>query len=300
MCEDGCRWEVVNSIPRFVTVRHYTEPFGLQWRTFPKVQLDSHTGLSISLDRVKFSLGEFYHRLSHPNALNVLEAGCGAGRFTEILLSFPLVRLCSIDSSTAVEAVSVNCPQEERHRIYQADISRLPFAPRQFDLVFCLGTVQHTRSPEETIGKLYEQVRPGGTLVFDHYDSRVRGLTNPVRELCRFFIKRMTPERGLRATTRLVDMFFPFYRAARNSPFLLFLLSKLLMIQTAYHLPQLNDQQQYQYALLDTHDSLTDWYKHGRTKRQIERILTDLGAEQIEVFRGGNGVVGRCRSPVQA
>ena len=300
-CEDGCRWEVVNSIPRFVAGRHYSEPFGLQWRTFPKVQLDSHTGLSISLDRAKFCLGGFLHRLADPSdALNVLEAGCGAGRFTEILLSFPSVRVHSIDSSTAVEANSVNCPQDERHRIHQADILRLPFAPRQFDLVFCLGVVQHTESPEETIGKLYEQVRPGGTLLFDHYVSRVRGLTNPVRVLCRFLIKRMTPERGLRATTRLVDLFLPFYRAARNSPFLLFLLSKILPLHTGYHHPQLNDRQQYEYALLNTHDGLTDWYNRSRTERQIERILTDLGAEQIEVFRGSNGVVGRCRRPVQA
>lgn len=297
-CEDGCRWEVVNSIPRFVAGRHYSEPFGLQWRTFSKVQLDSHTGLSISRDRAKFSLGEFYRRLSRPEALNVLEAGCGAGRFTEVLLSFPSVRVHSIDSSTAVEANSDNFPQDERHRIYQADILRLPFAPRQFDLVFCLGVVQHTESPEETVGKLYEQVRPGGTLLFDHYVSRVRGLTNPGRVLCRFLVKRMTPERGLRTTTRLVDLFFPFYRAAGNSPFLLFLLSKLLPLQTGHHHPQLNDRQQYQYALLNTHDALTDWHKHSRTERQVERMLTDLGAEQIEVFRGSNGVVGRCRRPI--
>lgn len=134
--------------------------------------------------------------------------------------------------------------------------------------------------------------------MFDHYVSRVRGLTNPGRVLCRSLVKRMTPERGLRATTRLVDLFFPFYRAARNSPFLLFLLSKLLPLRTGYHHPRLNDRQQYQYALLNTHDSLTDWYQHSRTKRQVKRMLTDLGAGQIEVFHGSNGVVGRCRRPV--
>ena len=68
----------------------------------------------------------------------------------------------TVDMSTAVEANQENLPQTDRHRIVQADAVRLPFAPRQYDIVFCLGVIQHTPVPEETIEKLYAHVKPGG------------------------------------------------------------------------------------------------------------------------------------------
>jgi hypothetical protein len=67
-------------------------------------------------------------------------------------------------------------------------------------------------------------------------------------------------------------------------------------MMTYFHeLPQLNDQLQYEWALLDTHDSLTDWYKHLRTTTQIQSTLKKLGAVEIHVVPGGNGVEARCR-----
>jgi hypothetical protein len=48
---------------------------------------------------------------------------------------------------------------------------------------------------------------------------------------------------------------------------------------------------------LDTFDHLADRYKRLRTPAQIRRTLTSLGAYDIEVWRGGNGVEARCRKP---
>ena len=232
--------------------------------------------------------------------MNVLEAGCGAGRFTEVFLNHPSVSLHSVDASVAVEANQKNCPQNEKHRIYQADITRLPFRAHQFDLVFCLGVVQHTPSPEETIRHLYNQVREGGALVFDHYYFRAAGITNPARFLLRLFLKRMKPEKAIRVSNAIVDVLFPLHRASKNSKFLQFVLSRLSPLQTAYFHPQLNDRIQYQWAQLDTHDGMTDWYKHSRSKDQIRDILARIGSEHIDVFpaiKGGGGVVGRCYRP---
>jgi hypothetical protein len=49
--------------------------------------------------------------------------------------------------------------------------------------------------------------------------------------------------------------------------------------------------------LLDTHDGMTDHFKRFRTCKQIERRLQQLGAVQIEVRRGGNGVEAICTKP---
>ena len=75
----------------------------------------------------------------------MLEAGCGAGRFTEILLQLPAAAVTSTDLNSAVEPNQVNCPQSARHRIVQCDIKDLQFPPAQYDMVICLGVLQHTR-----------------------------------------------------------------------------------------------------------------------------------------------------------
>jgi hypothetical protein len=53
----------------------------------------------------------------------------------------------------------------------------------------------------------------------------------------------------------------------------------------------------YEWMLLDTHDAMTDVYKHRRTAREIRRVLEGLGAEDIHVAHGGNGVEASCRKP---
>jgi len=166
VCAKGCEYDVRDEIPRFVGKSSYADAFGVQWRTFRRTQLDSYTGLELSTARARRCLGEgLWDNLE---GATVLECGCGAGRFTEVLLARG-ARVVSIDLSEAVDANQENCPQSGSHRIAQAHLSQLPFEPRQFDIVFCLGVIQHTPNPEESIARLYEQVRPGGTLVIDHY-----------------------------------------------------------------------------------------------------------------------------------
>src|SRR5258708_31060874 len=83
LCERGCRVPVVRGIPRFVESANYAAGFGLQWKAFSKTQLDSHTSLTISRDRLAGALGGSLEVLQ---GKSVLEVGCGAGRFTEVML----------------------------------------------------------------------------------------------------------------------------------------------------------------------------------------------------------------------
>ncbi|HWC73198.1 MAG TPA: class I SAM-dependent methyltransferase, partial [Gemmatimonadales bacterium] len=139
ICAQRHEWSIDASIPRMIVDRHnYTDAFGLQWNTFRKTQLDSYCGTDISLKRARRCIGPEAWAFLHEHPSEVLEAGCGAGRFTEVLLGTG-ASVTSVDLSNAVEANQENFPQNDRHRVVQADLLRLPFAPRQFDLVFCLG-----------------------------------------------------------------------------------------------------------------------------------------------------------------
>jgi SAM-dependent methyltransferase len=277
------------------SARTYADAFGLQWNVYRKTQLDSHTGTPISRRRAQRCMGEeAWNMLGRDAGTDVLEVGCGAGRFTEVLLAEG-ARVTSVDLSTAVEANQANFPQNERHRVLQADVMRLPFAPRQYDIVFCLGVIQHTPSPEATIAKLYDQVRPGGWLVIDHYAYNLSSFTKVTAWLVRSVVHRMSPERGLRWTERLVALFFPLHRALRHNHAAHALLSRISPISSYFHAYPFNDALQRQWSLLDTHDWLTDWYKHYRTKGQIRRTLERLGVVELTCENGGNGVEAHSR-----
>jgi SAM-dependent methyltransferase len=295
ICSKGHSFPIVNGIPRFVPSTSYADPFGAQWNRYRLTQLDSYTGQPITRDRVRRCLGE--NIWNDLRGKEVLECGCGAGRFTEVLLATG-AKVTSIDLSSAVDANALNCPIDSHHRIAQADILQLPFSPQQFDLVLCLGVIQHTPKPQETVAQLYRQVAPGGALVLDHYTYQI-GWYTKTSPLFRAFLKRLPPQKGIAAAERLVDLFLPSHkRAATRSRLARALVNHMSPVVSYYTVfPELDDDLQREWALLDTHDSLTDWFKHFRTRGQIQRILEKLGAENIWCEYGGNGVEARACRP---
>jgi 2-polyprenyl-3-methyl-5-hydroxy-6-metoxy-1,4-benzoquinol methylase len=290
-CPPGHCYALEQGIPRFVPRERYAAAFGLQWERYRRTQLDSYTGTTLSRARARRCLGEAGWAALED--AQVLECGCGAGRFTEVLLGQG-ARVTSVDLSSAVDANQQNFPQDQRHRIAQADITALPFAPGSFDVVFCLGVVQHTPIPEVTIAALARHVRPGGLLVFDHYTYTPAWLVSTA-PLFRRVLRRLPPEQGLKATEMLVRLLFPLHSRARRYRKIL---NRISPVQTYYHVfPELSEEAQREWALLDTHDVLTDWFKWFRTPTQIRTVLERLHLKEIEVWRGGNGVEARARAP---
>jgi 2-polyprenyl-3-methyl-5-hydroxy-6-metoxy-1,4-benzoquinol methylase len=294
ICEAGHSFPVVNAVPRFVAASTYADHFGEQWKRYRLTQLDSYTGHPITRDRMRRCLGEtLWNAL---DGLDILECGCGAGRFTEILLGRG-ARVTSIDLSDAVDANIVNFPIGPRHRVAQADILELPFPKGRFDVVICLGVIQHTPNPEATIQQLSEHVRLGGWLIIDHYTYDL-GWYTKTAPLFRTILKRLPRRTSMRFTERLVDMMLPIHKRVSRSRLrsIVYRLSPVLTHYGTY--PDLSDQLQREWALLDTHDSLTDFFKHFRTRGQVLRQLQTLGLQEIWCEYGGNGVEARARRPV--
>lgn len=300
VCAKGHAFPVKDGIPRLLLgTDTYADAFGEQWNLYRTTQLDSYTGSTISRDRLRRCLGEeLWARLHGTARVDVLEVGCGAGRFTEVLLENAAAHVTSADLSSAVEANQVNCPQSPRHRIVQCDVTALPYRPGSYPLVVCLGVIQHTPDPQRTIRALYEATAPGGWLVIDHYTRSLSHYTKVSALMLRPILKRLSPRMGTIATEKLTAMWFPLHRKVRRHKGLQYLLSRVSPLLTYYHTyPQLEDRLQYEWALLDTHDHLTDYYKHFMSVAQMRSILAGLGAIEITVARGGNGVEGRCRKP---
>src|ERR1043166_792475 len=84
-CELGDTYLRENGIPRFVPRETYADSFGAQGRKYRLTQLDSFSGTAVTAQRTRRCLGEeLWASLA---GKKVLECGCGAGRFTEVLLS---------------------------------------------------------------------------------------------------------------------------------------------------------------------------------------------------------------------
>lgn len=291
--ETGEKFPIVNGIPRFVSEDNYAAAFGNQWKTFPKPQLDKHAGSTWSKDRLERCLGIPVAELK---GKTVLETGCGAGRFTEVFVEAG-AQIHSVDLSAAVETARDNVGNHPNVVYAQADINELPFPKNSFDYVVCLGVVQHTPDPEKTISRLYEYVKSGGTLVIDHYRWRLSYFFNS-KPLWRKYIKRLPSDKSMRLVHRLVDFFFPLhwkYRHNKVAWWLLHRISPLIEYTRTY--PEKDYQWQYEMSLLESHDSLTDYYKHLRTEKSIRKTLERLMAKNIHVTRGGNGVEARAMKP---
>jgi len=297
-CPLGCTFPVVKSIPRFVSEAKYVRSFGLQWNVFRTAQLDSHNQTSISKDRLERLLRAPLKTLK---GKEVLEAGCGAGRFTELLLSAG-ANVFAVDLSEAVESNYANCGSYPNYLVCQADILRLPVWPGQFDVVLCIGVVQHTPNPEETMRALCSHLKPGGILIMDHYTYGYAITFS--RRILRSWLLRMSPGFSLIFCRRLVWALWPMHRLlwkvrggriSRIARMFLLRVSPIIDYQEAY--PKLGEDLMRTWALLDTHDTLTDVYKHLRGANEISRHLHSCGMIHIETAYAGNGVEVRARHP---
>lgn len=158
----------INGAFRIVSDNNYSQNFGFQWNKFQKTQIDREVSNSKqSTERLLTTTSWDKENLQ---GKSILEVGCGAGRFTRVVLEHTNAQIHSVDYSNAVEACYVNNKDfENRLFIYQASVYELPFEKNQFDKVFCFGVLQHTPDVDKSIECLIEMVKQGGELAVDFY-----------------------------------------------------------------------------------------------------------------------------------
>lgn len=280
---------VLGGILRFVPHANYSHSFGYQWNLHRKAQLDSQTGMSISRERL-FSVTGWPEDLT---GQNILEAGSGAGRFTEILVQTG-ANVFSFDYSSAVDANQANNGAAKNLCLFQADIFRIPLHPRSFDKVLCLGVLQHTPDPERACASLARCVKPGGELVVDVYAKRLTALVS-WKYLLRPITKRMDQKILHAFVERAVDWLLPLavwfrHRTGRIG-------ARLLPIVEYSHLG-LPASLNREWAILDTFDMYSPAHDHPQTDSTLRRWFREAGFEQISVSEGPNGIVGKGRLPL--
>ena len=281
-------YPIVGGVPRFVSAENYAASFGYQWKIHARTQLDSFTGLPISSDRL-FLASAWPRDMSGET---VLEAGSGAGRFTEVLLSTG-AHVVSVDYSAAVEANALNNGAARGLLLCQADIFSLPVRERSFDRVMCLGVLQHTPDPPRAFQSLARAVRSGGSLVVDAYENRVMSMMH-WRYFLRPLARRMSRETLYKWTERLVPPLVA--PAALLRRWFGRVGARVLPISEFSYLglpPNINRQ----WAILDTFDMLSPRFDYPQSLSTVRTWFEACNFSDVVVFRGPNGIIGRGVAP---
>lgn len=284
----GADFPIIRNVPRFMPNDDYAESFGFQWNVHARTQLDSFTEKSISRDR-------FFDATMWPSDLSgqtVLEAGSGAGRFTEVLATTGAT-IISFDLSSAVDANYQSNGQNARLLILQASILNIPVRPRSMDKVVCLGVIQHTPDPAEAFSCLANCVRPGGELVIDVYAARLRSLLS-WKYLLRPITKRMDNKRLYRIIERATPVLLPV------SAFLFRILGRFgprLLPIVHYPSLELSAELARSWSILDTFDMYSPAHDHPQSIATVRSWFDAVGFVDVSVRYGLNGIVARGRRP---
>jgi 2-polyprenyl-3-methyl-5-hydroxy-6-metoxy-1,4-benzoquinol methylase len=271
-------------LPRFVDSDGYAASFGFQWQAHARDQLDSATGSTLSRDR-------FFRGTGWPAQMPgelILEAGCGSGRFTEVLLSTG-ARVVSFDYSAAAE-VAHRAFAGAGAEVCQASIYEMPYRRASFDRVFCFGVIQHCPDVHKAFSSLVEMVKPGGHLAVDVYDRRRMWLN--ARYRVRWLTKRMDKQRLHRWCEKVVPLY------AKVMP-PLHPWNQLFVPIKDYRgaLPGLSEEQQIAWSVLDTFDALSPQFDQPQYLSTMEKWAKEARLVDVEVGYGGNGIELRARVP---
>jgi len=159
----GAVYPIVRGVPRFAPgalseqVAATVEGFGYQW-----TQSESY------LQNAQMSSAETFLQFIEPVKRDyfkdklVLDAGCGAGRFTLLAQQFGAKGVVGADLSDSVDVAFRSTRASPNVLIVQADLFALPFKPQSFDYAFSVGVLHHTANPRGAFDAVVKRVKPSG------------------------------------------------------------------------------------------------------------------------------------------
>ncbi|MDC1148755.1 class I SAM-dependent methyltransferase [Pelagibacteraceae bacterium] len=266
--------------------------FGFQWKKFLFLQHDSFNKSNLTKNRLSSLICSKLKKLKNKN---VLEVGCGSGRFSELFLKNKS-KLHAVDASNSV-FVNYNLNKvysKNNFNIARANLFNLPYKNNSFDLVFCAGVIQHTGNSSKAIKILWSKVKKGGFLAFDHYLFTYRyylGIEFIIRNLLKIF----SIQKRYLIIKKINSFFFPLFWLIKNNYFLIRALKKIIPLGFAYN----HEYKKMKYdiikelSFLNTHDALSDDIKIFLKKEELLSIIEDLPNCRIvncKFFRkGSNG-----------
>jgi SAM-dependent methyltransferase len=123
----------------------------------------------------------------------VVDLGCGSGRDLALLAerASPQVRFIGIDrSASKLEEANRLCGSDPRLTFVEQHLDcTLPFADGEVDVVCSNNTIECMVDKGAFLNEVHRVLRPGGQVVFAHWDWEAQALDAPDRDLVRRVIR---------------------------------------------------------------------------------------------------------------
>jgi len=287
----GCgRTYPASGVVRFTEDAGYADSFGLQWKVFSRVQLDT-PALRDSERRLRQETGLLSQDLREKV---VLEAGCGMGRFLDVVSRDEAALAVGVDLSGAVDAAADNLKDRNNCLIVQGDLFRLPFAPGSFDVIYSIGVLHHTPSARDAFLALVPFLKPGGTIAISVYEhSAGRGALweiNMLRRRLFRVVTRRLPRGLLLGWSRYAIPAF-------------WVIDKIPVVRyVRYAFPTLvYKNYPLAWSQLDTFDSYATQLESRHSAKEVYGWFRDAKLEALDLLPSDNGWVSvRGRRPADA
>lgn len=278
--DSGEQFPIIDGVCRFVKQDNYASNFGFQWNLFAQVQLDHFSGSGITSERFFKATGWKSKELKNKT---VLEAGCGAGRFTSVVLNETEAELYSFDYSDSVTANFKNHGSNKLLHLYQASIYEMPFAENSFDYAFCFGVLQFTPDPRKAVEALIKVVKPGGQLVVDFFPKKGWWTKIHAKYLLRPWTSKVPHEKLLQWIEGNVDwmmrVYQLFYRLGLNATVNRFLPICDIENTIPKNLP---NEERRQWIVLDTFNMLSPAYDQPQRMKDVVQWFKEAGMKEVK------------------
>jgi 2-polyprenyl-3-methyl-5-hydroxy-6-metoxy-1,4-benzoquinol methylase/uncharacterized protein YbaR (Trm112 family) len=182
-CANGHDYPITDGVPRLLPEQlgatgTVHESFTAEWDAF---DYDDRTWGSTVEERQQEFLRHVDLTPEQLEGKRVLDAGCGNGALSRAIAQF----------GCDVVACDISDQPLRAHRHFgdevsylQADLTRPPFKPGTFDVIFCAGVLHHTPDTRQTFEQVMPLLAPGGTIfvwLYHHVPGRVLAIKSALR-----------------------------------------------------------------------------------------------------------------------
>jgi len=152
------------------------------WKDFDKKEYYQNTYVILSerLDKNGISLSSYN---------NVLDDGCGSGRYTLALKEIGCEKVTGVDiSENSVSFANSMNTFGANVKFQQSSVLALPFQDETFDFVFSNGVLHHTKDTKQGLTEIYRVLQKGGACWLYLYGGKGSFFWDVV-DVCRLLLK---------------------------------------------------------------------------------------------------------------
>ncbi len=270
---NGTVYPIKNYIPRFVSTDDYTKSFSLQWNLHKTTQYAT---------KEKPLSKEMISKISNfaseeINGKLILDAGCGSGRFIDILEKWG-AEVVGVDLSYAVDAAAAVLGRRKNVHLVQASVFALPFRENLFDYIWSFGVLMATPDTRKAFESLVPHVKKHGEIAIWIYSNY-----NRVPTLFSNILRTITTRLPKKLLYALCYISVPLYYVYKI-PLIGLLLRNTCVISM---------RENWRWRILETFDWYSPKYQWKHRYPEVFEWFKSNGLEVIHMSEPPVGMVGK-------